>query len=176
MKATTLLAMAIGLFWAATAVSGTIYTWTDSDGVQRFSNSPPAGVEDYQRIDDSQPVRPAGGDADNKRRTSYDTMVERALQETRRKKQERKAQEAARIAKEKRLAQERRQAENKVERARLLKQIEAIKNRAVSPTYPMGMKQGQIDKIQKEIDALDKAPDDAASPKQEKPAESGSGY
>jgi hypothetical protein len=176
MKAVIALVLAIGLLCASNATSAdTIYTWTDENGVQRFSNDPPENIVNYQRIE-SRDVRPDSPDAGDNRRSSYDQMVQQAVQESQHLEQERKAEEAAREAEEKRLAKEHRQAEINAERNRLLKQIEAIKGRAVSPTYPMGMKQAQIDKIQKQIDALDKTADTGTSPKQEEPAESNSGY
>ena len=175
MKAIIMLALAIGLLSAANASSDAIYTWKDANGVQRFSNDPPQNVENYQRIE-STDVRPDTNDDANKRRTSYDRMVEKANEESRRLEEESRAREAKRIAEEKRLAEEHRQAKIDAERKRLMKQIEAIKNRAVSPTNPPGMKQAQIDEIQKQIDALEKKPDTDASSKQEKAAESKSGY
>lgn len=175
MKAVIALVLAIGLFSALNATSDTIYTWKDENGIQRFSNDPPENILNYQRIE-SPDVRPDSPDAGEKRRSSYDRMVQQAVQDSQRLEQERKAEEASREAEEKRLAEERRQAEIEAERNRLLKQIDAIKGRAVSPTYPLGMKQAQIDKIQKQIDALDKPADDGASPKQEEAAESNSGY
>jgi cell division septum initiation protein DivIVA len=161
-----MLALAIGLLLAANVSSDTIYTWTDESGVQRFSSdSPPEGVDNYQQIESEAvpPDRTKGGD---RRRPSYDRMVQQASQEARQLEQQRKAEAAARAAEEKRIAKERRQAKIQAERSRLLQQIEAIKNRAVSPTYPLGMKQAQIDKIRKQIDALEKNPDTVASPRQ----------
>lgn len=177
MKATMMmLALALGLLLAANVSSDTIYTWTDASGVQRFSSDPPPeGVENYQQIE-SRTLPPAGTEAGDRRRPSYDRMVQQALQEARQLEQQRKAEAAARAAEEKRIAEERRQAKIQAERSRLLQQIEAIKNRAVSPTYPLGMKQAQIDKIRKQIDALEKNPNDTASPQQKKAAESRSGY
>ena len=169
------LALAIGLLLAPIVSADSIYTWTDENGVQRFSNDPPSGVENYQRIE-SQGIRPDSPEADDKRRSSYDQMVQQALHDTQQMEQQGKAEEAARAAEEKRLAEQRRQAEIQSERNRLLQQIEAIKNRAVSPTFPMGMKQAQIDKIQKQIDALEKKPDTGPTPKKENTADSKSGY
>ena len=103
-------------------------------------------------------------------------MVQRAIQEARQLEQERRAKEAARAAEEKRLAEKRHQEEIAPERNRLLEQLEAVKNRAVSPTFPPGMKQARIKEIQAQIDALEKKPDAGAAPKQEKTAESKSGY
>lgn len=171
MKAIIVLALAIGVLSAANAASDTVYTWTDANGVQQFSNDPPENVENYQRIE-SETVRPDSPQASDKRRPSYDRMVDQAVQEARRLEQERRAKEAAQAAEEKRLAEKRRQEKITAERIRLLKQIEAIKNRAVSPTYPLGMKQAQIDKIQKQIDALEKKPDSDALPEPEEATKS----
>jgi hypothetical protein len=170
-----LLTLAMALLLVGNVSSDAVYTWTDENGIQRFSNDPPPEVENYQRLE-SRPIRPDSPEAEDKRRSSYDQMVQKALQETRQMEQQRRAEEAARAAEEKRLAEERRRAEIQAERNRLLQQIEAIKNRAVSPTYPMGMKQAQIDKIQKQIDALEKKPDTGGSPKQEKSSGSRNGY
>jgi hypothetical protein len=175
MKAIMLLAVAAGGLWAASVAADTIYTWTDADGIRRYSNDPPTGVESYQRID-TPAERPDRPDAGNERRPSYDQMIQQAIQENQQLEQERRDKEAARAAEEKRLAEELRQKKIEAERSRLLQQIEAIKNRAVSPTYPPGMKKAQIDKIQEQIDALEKSPDAVASPKQGKPADSKSGY
>ena len=163
MKTIMVLVLAIGVFSATNATSGTVYTWTDANGVQRFSNDPPDNVENYQRIE-SEDVRPDSPQSSDKRRSGYDRMVDQAVQESRRLEQERKAKEAAQAEEEKRLAEEHRQEKIKAERSRLLEQIEAIKNRAVSPTYPLGMKQAQINKIMKQIDALEEKPDSDASP------------
>jgi cell division septum initiation protein DivIVA len=169
--------LAVGLLLGATASSDTVYRWTDEKGVQRFSNEPPPeGVENFQKFQ-SQPTQPDGSGAGDSRRPSYDQMVQKASQSADHMEQQRKAQAAARAAEQKRLAEERRQAKIQAERSRLLQRIEAIKIRAVSPTFPMGMKQAQIDKIKKQIDALgNNKPDAAAASQQGKTAESPSGY
>jgi hypothetical protein len=170
------IALAIGLLLAANVSSNTIYTWTDKNGVQRFSNEhPPQGVENFKQFE-SQAMPPDASGADNKRRPSYDQMVRQATQAARQQELKWKAEAAARAAKEKRLAEQRRQAKIQAKRNQLLKQIDAIKKRALSPTFPLGMKQAQIDKIRKQIAELEKNPDTGASPRQDKAAESNSGY
>ena len=170
------IALAIGLLLAANVSSSTIYTWTDKNGVQQFSNAPPPkGVENFKQFESQAMPADASG-ADNKRRPSYDQMVQRASQAARQQELQWKVEAAARAAKEKRLAEQRRQAKIQAERKRLLQQIEAIKNRAVSPTFPMGMKQAQIEKIRKQIAELENNPDTGDSPRQDKAAESKSGY
>lgn len=136
----------------------TIYSWKDKDGIMRYSNDPPPeGVTAFQvsASEETDAGDPASGD---KRRTSYDTMVEKASQEADRSRQEREAREAAEAAEKKRLAEQKRQERLQAERERLKKQIEAVKNRAVSPTYPNGMKQAQIEALAKEIEKLNQPP------------------
>lgn len=175
MKAVIMLALAIGLLSAANASSDTIYTWTDANGVQQFSNDPPKNVENYQQIE-TQDIRPDSPAAGNNRRSGYDRMVQRATQEARQLEAQRRAKEAAQAAEEKRLAEKRHQEEIAPEHNRLLEQLEAVKNRAVSPTFSPGMKQARIKEIQAQIDALEKKPDADAAPKQEETSESKSGY
>lgn len=129
----------------------TIYTWTDQDGSLMFSNSPPPeGVMDYQTTE-SEPTSTG-----NQRRTSYDQMVESTVRETNAAEAKREEEEAARTAEKALQAEKQRQASIQVERVRLKQQIETIKNRAVSPTYPNGMKQAQIEAITREIEKLAK--------------------
>jgi hypothetical protein len=170
-------ALAIGVLMAANVSSDTIYSWTDNKGVQQYSNEPPPeGVKNFKTID-SQAIPPNSPEASDQRRPSYDQMVRQASQAADQMELQRKAQAAARAAERKRLAEERRKAKIQAERSRLLKQIEAIKNRAVSRTYPMGMKEAQIDKIKKQIDALENNKSNAnASSQQEKATESRNGY
>jgi hypothetical protein len=169
-------ALATGLLLAANSSSKTIYSWTDENGVQRFSDhSPPEGVANFKQFE-SPSIPPDSPEATDERRPSYDQMVRRASQNAQRMEQQRKAEAAARAAEEKRLAEKRRQAKIKAERNRLLQQIEAIRNRALSPTFPQGMKEAQIDKIQKQIDALENKPTAGAAPNKGKADESKSGY
>jgi hypothetical protein len=164
--------LAMGLLLAANSSSKTIYSWTDKDGVQRFSDHyPTENVENFKQFE-SQTIPSNSPGASDERRPSYDQMVRRASQDARRMEQQRKAEAAARAAEKKRLAEERRQAKIKAERSRLLQQIEAIKNRALSPTFPQGMKDAQIKKIQKRIDALENNPGADAPANNEKATES----
>ena len=93
MKTVILLTVAFGLLSAAGVAADTIYTWTDANGVQRYSDAPPDGVEDYRRID-APALRPDSPEADDKRRSSYDRMVQQANQEARQLERERKEKES----------------------------------------------------------------------------------
>jgi hypothetical protein len=139
----------------------TIYSWEDQDGIMRFSNEPPpegVAASEVTTLEADDASDPASG---NKRRSSYDAMVEKASREADRSRQEREAREAAEAAEKKRLAEQKRQERIQAERERLNKQIEAVKNRAVSPTYPNGMKQAQIEALAKEIEKLNQPPGSA---------------
>ncbi len=150
----------IALLWAPiTLYADTIYYWKDKDGVMRYSSEPPPeGVTDYQTTtsevtggSDKAPV--------NQRRSSYDAMVQKATKEANQSRKQRQDQEADAQAEKKRIAEEKRKAETQAQRKELEKQIEAIKNRAVSPTMPHGMKQAQIEELKKEIEKLEEGAD-----------------
>lgn len=132
----------------------TIYSWKDKNGNLKFSNSPPPeNITEYQKTvsDVSEADEQTTG---NKRRPKFDEMVERASREADASRREREERAAAEAAERKRIAEAKRRAEAQAERERLEKQIEAIRNRAVSPTYSNGMKQAQIDELTKKIEAL----------------------
>lgn len=152
------------------AYADTIYSWKGSDGTLRFSNEPPPeGVKAFQTTTSNKT------DGDNqlsvdKRRASYDAMVEESAREAERSRQERQAREAAEAAEKERNAEKKRQERIRTEQKRIKQQIEAVKKRAVSPTYPNGMKQAQIDALAKEIEKLNQG-EDAANKKPEKKGE-----
>ena len=163
----------IALLWApTTSYADTIYTWKDKDGTMRFSNEPPPeGVTNYQTTtsdvtggSDQAPV--------NQRRSSYDVMVEKAKKEADQSKKERQDREAAAQAKKKRIAEEKQKAQIQAQKEELEKQIEAIQNRAVSPTMPHGMKQAQIEALKKEIEKLEAGEDTGGTPTEKSDAES----
>lgn len=145
----------VALQWMPySAFADTIYSWKGQDGTLRFSSEPPPeGVTEYQATS-SQVTDAINPSSENKRRPSYDAMVEKASQEADQSRQERLDREAAQAAEEKRIAEKKRQERIQTERKRLEKQIEAVKQRAVSPTYPNGMKQAQIEALTKKIEKL----------------------
>ena len=155
MKSIVCLILAVGLFCSAPAVSDTIYSWTDEHGVLRFSNDPPPeNVKQFDRVD-SQPSDAAPLDSGTQRRSSYDQMVQRSKQEARQIEQQRQQEARDKAEALRRREEARRKAETAAARRRLEEQIEAIKMRAVSPTYSQGMKQSQIDRLRKEIEQLE---------------------
>jgi flagellar biosynthesis GTPase FlhF len=137
------------------ALAGTIYTWTDADGVKRYSNAaPPEGAEHVRTIEEVQ----TNQDTNDRVRQDYDRMVEEASQEADRhfeEQAEKKAQaaEAARNRKQEMQAQQVDQ-----EREKLQKEIEALQNRGLSRTFSAGQKEYLIKQLQDQIDQLDNNP------------------
>ncbi len=155
MKTIMALIIAISALFAAVVPADTIYRWTDEQGVQRFSNDPPPeGIEKFKKSE-TQASPPQNRSTVEERRPGYDQMVRQASAEARQLEHQRKAEAAAEASEKKRLAEAQRKQKIQAERNLLEQQIEAIKNRALSPTFPPGMKQAQIDKIKKQIEALE---------------------
>ncbi|MGD8846667.1 MAG: hypothetical protein PVI54_14195, partial [Desulfobacteraceae bacterium] len=98
---------------------------------------------------------------DDKRRSDYDQMVEQASREADAAREKRRKEAAEKAAEKERLLEEQRKERIKAERKQLEEQIEAIKRRAVSPTYPNGMKQAQINALVEKINQLEKQLDSA---------------
>jgi len=176
MKTILVLSLAITLISVAAVPADTIYSWTDAQGVQRFSNNPPPeGIENFQKLEPQASPSENHRDVDE-RRSSYDQMVRQATVEAQQLERQRQAEAAAQAAEKKRIAEAQRKEKIKSERNRLNLQIEAINKRALGPTYTPGMKQAQIDIIKKQIDALENNPDTAKPQQQQEPSESNSGY
>ena len=153
----------IGLFILVlpfTIGADTIYTWTDENGVTRFSNeSPPENIKTFKVIESVPSPAPAPSsesDPGNKRRSSYDQMIERVVGESKAAEEKRIQDAAQKEAEKKRELEAQREANRSAQRKQLEAQIEAIKKRAVSPTFPNGMKQAQIDALKKKIEAVEK--------------------
>ena len=82
-------------------------------------------------------------------------MVQRSEQEARQLEQQRRQEARDKAEALRRQSEARRKEETAAARRRLEEQIEAIKKRAVSPTYSQGMKQSQIDRLRKQIEKLE---------------------
>jgi hypothetical protein len=176
MKTIMVLSITLSLLLVATVSADTIYGWTDEQGVQRFSNDPPPeGIENFEKFDSQTPPSQYEKDA-HERRSSYDQMVQKASVEKQQLEHQREAEAAAQAAEKKRIAEAQRKEKIQSERNRLDQQIEAINKRALGPTYTQGMKQAQIDRIKKQIDALENNPDTPKAQQQQAPSESNSGY
>ncbi|MFO7713098.1 DUF4124 domain-containing protein [Desulfosarcina sp.] len=137
-------------------VAETIYTWTDADGVRRFSNSqPPEGVAVVETIEG---IQGDTGGADQNRQ-AYDRMVEEASQNADRhfeQQAEAKAQAAEAERARQMEAQDRR---IEAERDKLQAEINAIDGRGLSTTFSAGMKENLIQQVQEKLDLLENNPD-----------------
>lgn len=136
--------------------SGTIYTWTDADGVKRFTNTPPPDdakdVQTMQELQDDQ----VGVDPE---REAFDRMVEDAGQSADRyfeEQAEKKDQDAQSQGGRQQQAMDRRVAQ---ERAALQAEIDALEGRALSRTFSLGMKKNLIQAVQEKIDQLEDDPE-----------------
>lgn len=163
MKKTALFIIIALLFAPSSMSAETIYTWKGKDGVMKFSDSPPPeDVTDYKTItsSDTETNDPV---SESQRRSSYDQMVQQASKEANASNAQRKQKAEAKAAERQRSAEKQKKERLQSERKQLERQIEAIEKRAVSRTYPNGMKQAQIDALRKKIKELklDPAPWDA---------------
>ncbi|BBO77198.1 hypothetical protein DSCW_46150 [Desulfosarcina widdelii] len=134
-----------------TVPAGTIYTWTDADGVKHYSNEqPPEGIDKVQTIEEVQ-YDQAGAD---QKRQEYDRMVEEASEEADRH-FDQQAQKKAR-QEEERQQQQQEEKDRRIaeQRDRLEKEIEAVRNRALGPNFTQGMKDNLIRQLQEKIDQL----------------------
>lgn len=134
------------------ALAGTIYTWTDADGVRRYSNAqPPENAENIKIIDEFKTDR----DKSDQLRQEYDRMVEEASQEADRHFEK----DAERKAKARQAAQQRKNEKHdqqlEQERQKLQKEIESIQNRGLGPTFSAGQKEYLIKQIQEQLNQID---------------------
>jgi Domain of unknown function (DUF4124) len=177
MKIIVFMIMVIALIGSAAVAADTIYSWKDVNGIQRFSSDPPPeGIKDFHKIE-SQASPPADRHPSNQRRSSYDEMVQQASQEADQLEQQREAEAAALAAEKKRTADARQKEATSAARQRLQEQLDALSNRAVSPTFSQGMKNAQMDQIKKEMERLENNPEAIkAQEAQAAPSSSSSGY
>lgn len=159
MKTLCAMGAVVVLVWAAAQATPqaaqTIYTWTDANGVRHYTTSaPPADAVDPEiYIQGGNETGPA--DQGNARRESFDNMVERARIEAERLEQERLEAERTRERQEREAAEKRRQAELAAKRRALQEKIDALRGRALSPTFSQGMRDSQIEALQAQIDQLE---------------------
>ena len=144
-----LMAIMIFLTMFATAFAETIYVWTDANNIMHFSDRPPDGIE-YSEISGSS--RPS---ASVEERLGYDLMVEQARvnsQQYELEKQQKKRE--AQVQKQEQMLTARR-AHVQAQRQVLREQIKALKDRALSPTFSQGMRDAQIEVLEKKIAQLE---------------------
>lgn len=132
-----------------------VYIWTDNDGVKHYSNEQPSeAIKDYQVV--------KGGitsseSSEQQSRQEYDQMMQQVRAENRRADQERRSRDAQRKKALQQEEQTREQTRIKAERDRLQSKIDALNQRALSPTFTQGMRQAQIETIKEEMKQLNTA-------------------
>jgi hypothetical protein len=134
------------------AQAETIYTWTDADGVKRYSNSQPP--EDARHVRTIEEIPYNQGNEDRNQQ-AFDQMVDEAGREADehfKEQAEKKANDAVLEQAQRKQVQSERIA---AQRAELQKKIDAIQGRALGPTFTQGMKDNQIKQIQDQIDNLE---------------------
>ena len=135
-----------------TASADSIYTWTDADGVKRYSNSqPPEDAQNVQAIEEVQ-YDQVGAE---KSRQEYDRMVKDANREADRHFEQQARKKARQAEARQQKEQEQKAQEIDQERAKLQKQIEDIQKRGYSPTFTKGMQDNLIKEVQEKIDQLE---------------------
>lgn len=143
--------------FGSTVVAKTIYTWTDADGVKRYSNSQPP--EDAENVQTMQEI-PYDQREDDQSRRQYDRMVEDASKSADQyfeKQADKKAQEKE-ARRQQHLEAQARRIEK--ERAKLQKEIDEIQGRGLSRTFSSGQKAYLIKQVQEKINQLESNPDD----------------
>ena len=148
-----LILLVLSLMLVNVVLAGTIYTWTDADGVKRYSNTePPEGAKNVKTIEEVQTSK----DSSDQIRQNYDRMVEEASQDADRQFQEQAEKKAREAEAEQKRKLEKQAQQIEQEREKLQQEIEAIQHRGLSPTFSAGQKEYLIKQIQDKIDQLNK--------------------
>ena len=153
--------VALSFLLVCTARAEGIYTWTDANGVKRYSNAqPPEGANNVQTMDELKTSQ----DNIDKNRQEYDRMVEKASQEADRQFEEQAQQKAK--AKESARKSARDEERRKLEQARqkLQEELDAIRGRGLSTTFSAGQKANLIKQVQAKIDQIDRQLKNSANP------------
>ena len=154
MKPTVIVFMSLWLCVITGAYADTIYTWTDHDGTQHYSNTPPPeDIKQFKVLESTETSENSPA-----RRPGYDRMVQQSTAEAERLEQQRRDREKVLENERKRADRIRRKAQIESKRQELEQKIEAIQKRAVSPSFPQGMKAAQIQHIQNQIKQLEEHP------------------
>jgi hypothetical protein len=140
------------LFFGNTVPAGTIYTWTDADGVKHYSNEQPP--EDNENVETIEEVQYDQAEADRNRQ-EFDRMVEEASEEADRHFEQQSREKARQEEERQQRNKEVKKQQAAEQRTRLEKQIETLRNRGLSPTFTKGMRDNLIRQLQEEIDRLE---------------------
>ena len=146
------------MFWVCPCLAGeNIYTWTDKNGVKRFSDRQPEDVKHYDTIRISPDQSEFGASAGDSR-PEYDQMIENVRQEKQQTEQERIQAGANRVSEEKRDAGARKKERIEAERRQLQEKVDDLKKRPTGRTYNQSLKNAQIGEIEKQLDKLKNSP------------------
>lgn len=140
--------------------AGSIYTWTDENGVKRYSNAAPGedakDVEVIKEIPHTQ--------ADNEKSGQNAKKLEQVLEEL---EAENKAAEIEREQKNKKIEAEKKKTAldklNKkvlIEKERLQNEIRRIEQLAIGGPYSLAMKKTKITEYQDKLDLLERSPEE----------------
>lgn len=135
-----------------------IYTWTDKNGVKRFSDQPPVGTE-YEILTIA-PDNPEVGGVRGSSRPDYDHMMESIRQEKLQNEQERARAEADRADEKKANAETLKKERIEAERKSLQEKIDDLKKRPTGRAFSQNVKNARIGEIEKQIDKLKNSPDE----------------
>lgn len=133
-----------------------IYTWTDKNGVKQFSDQQPQGVDTYEVITNPSSQDGTGGNGSGASvRPEYERMIREVQNENRQADQKKEQAEKDRQKAEARQAEMKKEAEKEAQRQQIQKKIDALNQRALSPTFSKGMRDSQIKKLQEQMEALE---------------------
>jgi hypothetical protein len=148
------------MLWVCPCHAGeNIYTWTDKNGVKRFSDRQPDDVKHYDKIRIA-PDRSGFGVPAGDSRSEYDQMIENIRQEKQLTEQERIQAEADRATEEKRGEDARKMERIEAERKQLQEKIDDLKKRPTGRAYSQSLKNARIGEIEKQLDMLKNSPDE----------------
>jgi len=159
MKRSAVFVFVIMLWGCPCFADENIYTWTDKNGVKRFSDRQPEGVKHYDTIRISPGQSEVGATAGDSR-SEYDQMIENIRQEKQLTEQERIQAGADRVSEEKRKADTRKKERIEDERRHLQEMIDDLKKRPTGRAYSQNLKNAQIGEIEKQLDKLKNSPDE----------------
>jgi len=152
--------LSVIILWSCPCLADeNIYTWTDKNGVKRFSDRQPDDVKHYDTIriaPDQSEFGTVAGDS----RPEYDQMIENIRQEKQLTEQERIQAGADRVAEEKRSSYAHKKERIEAEQKRLQEKIDGLKKRLTGRAYSQSLKNAQIGEIEKQIDKLNNSPDE----------------
>lgn len=151
---TTMAIFVLMLMLAGPLAADRIYIWTDENGVKRFSDALPDDVQAYETAESATIRNPTSG-TDEKGRPGLNKMLEDVEEENRQTDARKEAEESRRVDAQAAKAKAEKDAKAAGERARIQKQIDALNNRALSPTFTQGMRDNQIEALQKQMDAIE---------------------